>query len=177
MRSRPTLLAAASLLLLAAAVKADTCGSAVGAACCPAGSPGAPAGVAVPFCVGADLICFSSPSNPTPNVCQPYPRDCGASGQQCCPGRYHNPVDKPLPPRCASAGDWCDGRVCVTNPPDCGELGKAPCYSGGDVSTQPSCKRGPDGVKLGLTKLGDKVCGYCPSGMHVGNNGADLCVA
>lgn len=171
--------ALAVTLMLIASVHADSqpaC-SVVGAACCPRGAPGAPTTSPYkdrPFCAGDDVICYSASPNP---VCQPYPRDCGGSGQACCPGSYHQIVDKRLPPRCASSNDWCNGKVCATNPPDCGELGKEPCWSGGDASTQSSCKTGPDGVKLGLANRQAKVCGVCPDGMHVGNNGASLCVA
>ena len=113
-------------------------------------------------------MCYAAKVNPT---CEPYPKDCGGSGQPCCPFRYHNPTDKELPPRCANeATDWCDGTMCAANPPDCGEDGKTCCLSGGDVSTTCMCKGG-----LGLVSLGARTCGECPAGQHAVSFGSSVC--
>jgi hypothetical protein len=173
--------AAAARSLAGAPAPAPSCGAAVGALCCPAGSPGGPPDRAyAAWCAGDDLICMGGPRGvlgasgvtPISPVCSAFPRSCGAVGAACCPGAYGVTTDKPLPPRCADENAWCAGAECKLNAPGCGLAGAAPCVTGGDVSTQYLCKEG-----AGLLKWNEMAaCVACPPGTAPKNMGNTVCM-
>ena len=163
-----TLLLVAACAALANAQAPGDC-NAINTACCPGNATDAPAdlpidegGNKIKWCRGDGLICLPGKTWQDPYSCQAYPlASCGATGQACCTGSYHNPTppDKPLGPQCVGANDYCSGGTCKTNDPDCGTLDKQCCGGKSEVVSECTCQDG-----LGLLTLQAKICTPCPNG-------------
>ena len=165
MPSRATAFIVSALLVsLAHSTSAADC-DAVDEPCCAADAPDRPSSSNpnLPFCKTDDLICFKDAcvGNGCTPTCRPFPKDCGATGSQCCPSGYHAQPDKKLPPMCADKDAICldyagDGTTvsgkCVVNDPDCGADGKPCCWKSSGFAYKCECKKG-------LMIVGGGVCG------------------